>query len=127
MRAAGRGGVRRPAEGPQVAGTTTLSPMARVSREEVERVAALARLSLDASEAQRAAVEMEALLDYVAVLANIDTEGVPPTSHVLSLATPLRDDAVTEALDPELAIANAPEREGTAFVVPRVIDDADAG
>ena len=101
--------------------------MARISREEVERVAALARLCLDPAEAQRAAVEMEALLDYVAVLANIDTEGVPPTSHVLSLATPLRDDAVTEALDPELAIANAPERDGTAFVVPRVIDDVDAG
>jgi Asp-tRNA(Asn)/Glu-tRNA(Gln) amidotransferase C subunit len=46
---------------------------------------------------------------------------------VLSLATPLRDDAVTEALDPELALSNAPERDGTSFVVPRVIDDVDAG
>ncbi len=91
--------------------------MARISREEVERIAALARLSLDASEAQRAAVEVEALLDYVAVLANIDTEGVPPTSHVLSLATPLRDDAVTDSLDPELALSNAPERVGTAFLL----------
>ena len=101
--------------------------MARISREEVERVAALARLSLTVPEVQRAVAELEALLDYVAVLDSVATEGVPPTSHVLSLETPLRDDSVTEFLDPELALSNAPARDGTAFVVPTVIADEDAG
>lgn len=96
--------------------------MARISREEVERVAALARLAIDAGEAERVARELERVLDYVAVLDAIDTEGVPPTSHVLDLDTPVRDDAITETLAPELAVSNAPEREGTAFVVPKVID-----
>lgn len=101
--------------------------MARISRDDVERVAQLARLALDADEAQRLADELERVLDYVAVLDAIDTEGVPPMQHVLDLETPLRDDAKTRRLDPELAVGNAPERAGTAFVVPKVIDDGDAG
>jgi aspartyl-tRNA(Asn)/glutamyl-tRNA(Gln) amidotransferase subunit C len=101
--------------------------MARITPEEVARVAALARLALDPGEVERVAGELEALLDYVAVLERIDTEGVAPTRHVLALATPLRDDALTEALDPELAMSNAPERAGSAFVVPKVIDDEEAG
>ncbi|MBW2359726.1 MAG: Asp-tRNA(Asn)/Glu-tRNA(Gln) amidotransferase subunit GatC [Deltaproteobacteria bacterium] len=101
--------------------------MARISRQEVEHVAALARLVLEESEAERAVGELEALLDYAALLESVDTEGVPPTSHVLALATPMRDDTASESLEPESALANAPEREGSAFVVPRVIDDEDAG
>ena len=100
--------------------------MARISTEDVARVASLARLALEEGEAERMALELDALLDYVAVVASVDTEGVAPTSHVLSLETPLRDDALTEALDPELALANAPERDGSAFLVPQVIDDGDA-
>lgn len=101
--------------------------MARISRAEVERVAALARLALAPEEIERAQSELEALLDYVALLGGVETEGVEPTSHVLSLDTPLRDDAAVAALDPELAVSNAPQREGTAFVVPKVIDSEDAG
>ena len=101
--------------------------MSRVSREDVNEVAHLARLALDETQLAEAAGQLEAMLDYVAVLDAIDTEGVPPTSHVLSLATPLRDDARTEALPPELAVANAPERDGTAFVVPKVIEGEDEG
>ncbi len=101
--------------------------MARISREEVERVAALARLAIDGDEATQLTAELEQVLDYVAVLEAIDTEGVTPMQHVLDLATPLRDDARTQRLDPELAVGNAPEREGTAFVVPKVIDDGEAG
>ena len=96
--------------------------MARISREEVERVAALARLALAPDEVERAQGELEALLDYVALLEGVDTEGVEPTSHVLALATPLRDDEAVAALDPELALGNAPQREGSAFVVPKVIE-----
>jgi len=112
---------------PRVAGMSKFAAMARISREEVERVATLARLSLGAGDADRAVAELEVLLDYVAVLERVDTEGVPATSHVLELATPLRDDSITESLDPELAVANAPERDGTAFVVPTVIEDEGAG
>ena len=52
---------------------------------------------------------------------------VEPTSHVIPLATPLREDRATPPLDPAVAVANAPEAEGSAFVVPRVIEGEDEG
>ena len=97
-------------------------PPAVISRADVERIAALARLSVSDAEADRLAVELEAILAHAEQLGGLDTEGVPPTSHPAELATPLREDVPEPPLDPERALANAPEREGFAFVVPRVIE-----
>lgn len=94
--------------------------MSGIGREEVERVVALARLSLPEAELERMARELDAILGYVETLGRVDTEGVPPTSHVIPLATPLRDDVPEAPIDPELALANAPERSCYAFVVPKV-------
>ena len=101
--------------------------MSRISRAEVERVAHLARLHLDDAEADAMTRALEAILDYVAQLERVDTQGVPATSHVLPLATPLRDDVPGALLPPELAVANAPAPRGTAFTVPRVLDDEAEG
>jgi aspartyl-tRNA(Asn)/glutamyl-tRNA(Gln) amidotransferase subunit C len=100
--------------------------MARIERAEVERIADLARLELSPGEAERATAELGAVLAYVESLAALDTTGVAPTTHVLPLATPLRDDRAAPALDPERALANAPERDGFAFVVPKVLDEDEA-
>ena len=101
--------------------------MAHITREEVERIAALARLSLSNEEAERMATELDTILGYVETLAEVDTEGIAPTSHVISLPAPLREDRGGPSLDPEMALANAPEREGTAFVVPKVIEAEQEG
>jgi aspartyl-tRNA(Asn)/glutamyl-tRNA(Gln) amidotransferase subunit C len=101
--------------------------MAHITRAEVERVAALARLSLSDAEAGRMAAELDSILDYVETLEAVDTAGVEPTSHVMPLATPLREDRPEPPLDPELALANAPESDGSAFVVPRVIESEEEG
>ncbi len=101
--------------------------MAHITREEVERIAALARLSLSKDEAERMATELDTILGYVETLAEVDTAGIAPTSHVIPLPTPLREDRGGPSLDPELALANAPEREGTAFVVPKVIEAEQEG
>jgi aspartyl-tRNA(Asn)/glutamyl-tRNA(Gln) amidotransferase subunit C len=101
--------------------------MAHISRDQVERVAALARLSLSEAEAEQMARELEAILVYVETLAEVDTAGIDPTSHPIVLPTPLREDRAEAPLDPELALANAPEREGSAFVVPKVIEGEDEG
>lgn len=101
--------------------------MAHITREEVERVAALARLSLSAEEAQRIVAELDTILGYVETLEGLATEGIEPTSHVLPVATPMREDRAAEPLDPQLAVANAPERSGSAFVVPRVLEAEDEG
>jgi len=97
------------------------------TRAEVERIAALARLSVTDLEADRLASELEAILAYAEQLAGLDTSGVLPTSHPIELPTPLRDDLPEAPLDPELALANAPEREGSAFVVPKVIEGEEEG
>jgi aspartyl-tRNA(Asn)/glutamyl-tRNA(Gln) amidotransferase subunit C len=97
--------------------------MARISREQVDRIAELARLSLGVDEAEAMERDLERILDYVADLQDLDTEGVTPTAHALTLATPMRPDEAAEPMDPELAVGNAPESSGTAFKVPKVIDE----
>ena len=101
--------------------------MSAISREEVQRVVALARLSLSPEESERLTRELGAILGYVETLSRIDTTDVPPTSHVMPLATPFRDDVPDAPIDPDLAVANAPQREGSAFVVPKVIEGEEEG
>lgn len=88
-------------------------------------MAELARLLLSEEESEQMTRDLGQILDYVAVLAAVETEGVEPTAHVLPLETPLREDRAALPMDPELAVSNAPERSGSAFVVPKVIDDED--
>ena len=96
--------------------------MTRITRQQVEYIAELSRLSLSETEVLAMERDLERILDYVASLQELDTEGVEPTAHGIALDTPLRSDLPAAAMDPELAVANAPQRAGTAFVVPRVID-----
>jgi aspartyl-tRNA(Asn)/glutamyl-tRNA(Gln) amidotransferase subunit C len=97
--------------------------MARITRQQVDRIAELSRLSLDGDEADAMERDLERILDYVAALQQLDTEGVEPTAHAIVLATPVRSDEAVTPMDPERAVANAPESAGTAFVVPKVIDE----
>lgn len=100
-----------------------VSAVVNISRHEVERIASLARLSLSEEELTRMTRDLEAILDYVESLQELDTTDIEPTAHAIPIPTPLREDRVGAGLLPELAIANAPECEGTAFRVPRVIEE----
>ena len=99
------------------------APMARITRQQVDRIADLARLSLRNDEAEAMERDLERILDYVESLTRVDTEGVVPTAHPLAMATPLRADEPAAPMDPALAVANAPASAGTAFLVPKVIDE----
>lgn len=96
--------------------------MARINREEVERVALLARLSLSDEEADRLVQEFDSFLGYIETLQEIDTVGIAPTANPISLPTPTRLDRPAAAMDAELAVANAPETAASGFLVPKVID-----
>lgn len=96
--------------------------MSRITREEVLRVADLARLALADDEAGRMTGQLDAILDYVAQISALDTRDVLPTAHPVPVATPMREDVPGTPLDPEEALRNAPSRDGTAFRVPRVIE-----
>jgi aspartyl-tRNA(Asn)/glutamyl-tRNA(Gln) amidotransferase subunit C len=93
-----------------------------LSLAEVRRIAALARLELTPEEEDRFAEQLSAILSYVEQLEALDVSGVEPMTHALAEAPTLRDDAALPCLPPEEALANAPERDGTFFVVPRIIE-----
>ena len=95
--------------------------MGSVSRDEVRRIARLARIRVDDAEADSLARDLGAVLGYVALLDSLDTAGVAATSTVIPLATPLRPDEPAVPLAPEVAVMNAPAAEGSAFAVPRVL------
>jgi aspartyl-tRNA(Asn)/glutamyl-tRNA(Gln) amidotransferase subunit C len=101
--------------------------MPGIARDEVRRIAALARLSMDDGEIDRMQRDLAAILTSVEALAGVDTAGVEPTSHVIPLATPMRDDVPEPAMDPARAVANAPEASDSAFVVPKVIAGEEEG
>jgi aspartyl-tRNA(Asn)/glutamyl-tRNA(Gln) amidotransferase subunit C len=101
--------------------------MAQLLREEIERIARLARLRLDLEEAEALASELDAILGYVAQLDRVDVSGVEPTAHVIPFATPLREDRREPSLDPEVALRSAPARDGQAFAVPKVVGDEASG
>lgn len=97
--------------------------MSNIGPEEVAAVATLARLALTEEETRAMTRDLEQILEHVRSLDALDTEGVPPTAHGFERATPLRPDEPAEPLDPDLAVANAPARQGTAFLVPKVLEE----
>jgi aspartyl-tRNA(Asn)/glutamyl-tRNA(Gln) amidotransferase subunit C len=93
----------------------------KITKMEVLHVAHLARLDINDADVDRFAGQIGTILDYVDTLKQVDTTGVPATSHAITLTNAFREDEQQAHLDPEDALANAPERDGGAFVVPKVI------
>ena len=93
----------------------------KISHDEIKHVAQLARLELSRSEIESMAGQLDRILGYVDKLSEIDTEGVKPTTHALSIYNAFREDIVTESLPREEALKNGPLQNGEAFVVPKVI------
>ncbi len=100
---------------------------AKVTVEEVERVAELAHLELTPEETPRMLVDLNAILDYVAELNELDTTGVAPLAQVSELKNAagdsvLRDDLPSPSLDRAAVMSQAPETDGAFFKVPKVIE-----
>ena len=94
----------------------------KITAKEVRYVADLARLELSPEEVELFTGDMNRILDYVDQLNELDTGGVEPTSHVLSLKNVFREDVVVESLPVDEVLANAPRREKGHFVVPKIIE-----
>jgi aspartyl-tRNA(Asn)/glutamyl-tRNA(Gln) amidotransferase subunit C len=95
--------------------------MASLTRADVEHVAYLARLGLTEDELARLEGQLNHILDQYAVLAQLDTDHIPPTAQTIELENILRDDVATESLPAESLLAIAPEREGDFVVVPAIL------
>jgi aspartyl-tRNA(Asn)/glutamyl-tRNA(Gln) amidotransferase subunit C len=90
--------------------------------EEVEHIAALARLRLTEAEKARYREQLSAILDHMAMLKRLDTSVIEPTATVLRLRSVLRPDVVRPSLPPEALLANAPATEAQMFRVPPVLE-----
>jgi len=89
-----------------------------IDRDTVMHVARLARLDLRPDEVDRLTIELDAILEAVSKVAELDLADVPPTSHPLDLVNVWGDDVPRPSLPLDEALANAPAREGDLFRVP---------
>jgi aspartyl-tRNA(Asn)/glutamyl-tRNA(Gln) amidotransferase subunit C len=95
--------------------------MSRITPEEVRELAVLARLALSDQEIARMTGDLDAILDYVDAMRELDTTGVEPMTHAVPFDCPLRPDQVAPSLPVDEALANAPRREASFFQVPRIV------
>jgi len=94
----------------------------RLTPEQVEHVALLARLQLGEEERARFTTQLNSILEHFEQLQQIDTSGVPPMSHAVPMSNVLRDDDPGPSLSPEEALQNAPDKARGCFRVPRVLE-----
>lgn len=98
--------------------------MEKLTLDTVRHVALLSRLELTDEELEHFASDLNSILGYVDKLNELDTAGVPPTSHSFHLENVFREDVPHTSLSNEAALANAPESEEGCFKVPAVLQDS---
>ena len=96
----------------------------RIDRQQVRKVAKLARLELTEAEIEEFTGQLGAILEYVEKMNELDTAGVEPLAHCLPIANVFRPDDVRESLGTEKTLANAPQRDGSFFKVPKILEDS---
>ena len=96
---------------------------ARPTRDNVAKVADLARLDLTEADLDRYTEQLSAVLDHAEDVASLDLDGVPPTSHPLPLVNVLRADVVVEGVDREEVLSQAPSVEDRRFRVPAILGE----
>ena len=99
------------------------TPKTKISIEEVDHVARLARLDLSAADKERMRSELDKILGYIDKLRALDTRDVEPTSHAVPITNVMRDDVERPSLPVEDMLANAPDRHREMFRVPRIIEE----
>jgi aspartyl-tRNA(Asn)/glutamyl-tRNA(Gln) amidotransferase subunit C len=88
----------------------------------VRRIAKLARIRLDDAQVPQLQAELNGILGWIEQLNEVDVEGVEPLTGAAQMALRMRSDVVDDGGDPEAVLANAPERAGPYFAVPKVVE-----
>ncbi|EIJ79799.1 aspartyl/glutamyl-tRNA amidotransferase subunit C [Bacillus methanolicus PB1] len=96
--------------------------MSRISKDQVEHVAHLARLAITEKETEKFTKQLDAIISFAEQLNELNTEGVKPTSHVLDMKNVLREDKPEKGLPQEEVLKNAPEHEKGQFKVPSILE-----
>jgi aspartyl-tRNA(Asn)/glutamyl-tRNA(Gln) amidotransferase subunit C len=88
----------------------------------VRRIAKLARIRVDDADVAQLQKEISGILDWIAMLNEVDVEGVEPLTGGAQMALKMRDDVVTDGGNAEAILANAPDRAGDYYAVPKVVE-----
>lgn len=94
----------------------------KITKEDIEHIAVLARLSLSEEEKELFGSQLSNILDYMETLNELDTKDIEPTSHVLSLSNVMRDDTPGHSISREDALMNAPDHTEKFYRVPKIIE-----
>lgn len=94
-----------------------------LTKKEVEHVALLSRLQLSEDESGRFTGQLNQILDAFKELSELDTENVPPTTHVEPLTNVFREDEPGDSLPVEKALECAPQKQASFFLVPKVLQE----
>lgn len=94
-----------------------------LTKEEVLKVAHLARLEFKEEEIEKFRGDLNNILSFIEKLQEVDTEGVEPMYQVNNLSNVLRKDEIKESLDKEEALKNAPQKDDGMFIVPKVVGE----
>lgn len=97
---------------------------ARITREDVAHVAALARLNVTEAELDTYTGQLAEVLDHARDVASLDLAGVPPTAHAMAVTNVMRADEPRPCLDRDEVLAQAPAVEDHRFMVPRILGEA---
>ena len=93
---------------------------------DVAYAAELARLELSREEKDLFQSQLDGIVGYVEKISEVDVEGVEPMMHGRTLVNAFREDVVRPSLDREAALANAPERVGDEFLLPKIVEGAES-
>lgn len=96
-----------------------------LSQEEVRHVAMLARLALTEEQIETLGTELNSILGHIDTIQQLDLTDVEPTAHALDVCNSMRADEPRQGLSRDLALLNAPESEGGAFVIPAITGAGD--
>lgn len=97
--------------------------MSEISAEQVAHLANLARIALTEDEIQHLTAELGQIMQAVEQVSEVATADVVPTSHPIPLTNVFRDDVVADTLTQEQALANAPESDGSRFIVSAILGE----
>ncbi|MBM7621969.1 aspartyl-tRNA(Asn)/glutamyl-tRNA(Gln) amidotransferase subunit C [Bacillus tianshenii] len=96
--------------------------MSRISEDQVKHVAHLARLAINEEEAVMFTSQLDAIISFAEQLNELDTDHVPPTTHVLPMKNIMRDDVPKEGLPVDEVLKNAPDHKNGQIRVPSIIE-----
>lgn len=94
----------------------------KITQNDVDYVARLARLHISDEQKEKLTRDMAAIIDFADKLSGIDTSGVKPAAHAIPVNNVFREDVVTKSLERELLLRNAPKKEAGCFSVPKIVE-----